>query len=188
MTKLPIFLSMHLTNITLVTGPARSGKSQWAENLLKTKKNVVYLATSASDPTDNNWLQKIQIHKNRRPSSWQVIETGPDPGQHLIGKYNKNPILLDSLGGFIAYHLDKNDFDWSMEKDKFLNALNSTKEIVVIVIEEVGWGVVPATTTGCRFRERIGLLSQELQAISTESWLVVQGLAIDIKKIGIPIQ
>ena len=42
--------------IILVTGPARSGKSEWAENLaLESGKKVVYIATANENPHDLEW-------------------------------------------------------------------------------------------------------------------------------------
>ena len=46
---------------------------------------------------------------------------------------------------------------------------------VVIVIEETGWGVVPATAIGGTFRDRQGELAQVLERHADASWLVVQG-------------
>ena len=57
--------------VILVTGPSRSGKSEWAETLaLKSNKTVVYMATANQDPADQEWQKRIQKHQNRRPQNW----------------------------------------------------------------------------------------------------------------------
>ena len=54
----------------------------------------------------------------------------------------------------------------------------------VLVAEETGWGVVPATAIGGLFRDRLGELTQRLQSIADDSWLVVQGRAINLRDLG----
>lgn len=48
-------------------------------------------------------------------------------------------------------------------------------------------GVVPATPIGGLFRDRLGLLAQQLETRSDRSWLVLQGRAIDLHAIGEPV-
>lgn len=50
--------------ITLVTVGARSGKSSFAENIYKGKKDVVYIATSRAD--DVEMKEGVKKHKSGR--------------------------------------------------------------------------------------------------------------------------
>jgi adenosylcobinamide kinase/adenosylcobinamide-phosphate guanylyltransferase len=59
--------------------------------------------------------------------------------------------------------------------------------VVLLVCEEVGWGVVPATAIGGLFRDRMGDLQQQLMAISSAAWLVVQGRALDLMALSRPV-
>ena len=54
-------------------------------------------------------------------------------------------------------------------------------------MEEVGWGLVPPTAIGGLFRDRMGALQQRLNAISRESWLVVNGRALNLHQLGVPV-
>ena len=66
-------IESYAKRITLVTGAAKSGKSEWAENLAqKTDKSVIYIATAVVDSTDREWLTRIALHQQRRPSHWQT--------------------------------------------------------------------------------------------------------------------
>ena len=57
--------------IILVTGPARSGKSEWAEDLARqTDQPVIYVATAIALPDDLEWLTRIEKHRQRRPVEW----------------------------------------------------------------------------------------------------------------------
>ena len=60
----------------LITGGARSGKSQLAEDMLAGRERVVYLATGAvPTPDDPEWTARVATHQARRPASWTTIET-----------------------------------------------------------------------------------------------------------------
>jgi len=57
-----------MSRVILVTGPARSGKSEWAETLaMQAGKSVIY-GNSPVDPADSEWLL-IEQHRYRRPRS-----------------------------------------------------------------------------------------------------------------------
>ena len=61
--------------LILVTGPARSGKSEWAESLASnSRKKIIYVATSQINTSDLEWQTRIEKHKNRRPSDWITLE------------------------------------------------------------------------------------------------------------------
>jgi len=67
-----------MSKVILVTGPARSGKSEWAETLaMQAGKSVIYVATAQVDPADSDWLFRIEQHRYRRPREWVTLEV-PD--------------------------------------------------------------------------------------------------------------
>jgi len=54
-----------MSKVILVTGPARSGKSEWAETpAMQAGKSVIYVAQV--DPADSDWLFALE-HRCRRP-------------------------------------------------------------------------------------------------------------------------
>ena len=172
--------------LIIVSGPSRSGKSKWAENLLSDSENVVYIATSVPND-DLEWLERINIHKERRPDHWKLIES-PDNIQTSIGNLSlQERIIIDSLGAYVARYLHKNNYEWEVIATDFVNFLLNQKRYIIIVVEETGWGVVPVTLEGNLFRDRLGLLSQALSKVSTQKWLVIQGSAINLDKISIEI-
>lgn len=60
---------------TLVLGGARSGKSLEAERRLAAFPDVVYVATGGTRDGDEDWAQRVSLHRERRPSSWRTVET-----------------------------------------------------------------------------------------------------------------
>ncbi|BAZ42486.1 adenosylcobinamide kinase/adenosylcobinamide-phosphate guanylyltransferase [Calothrix sp. NIES-4101] len=174
--------------VILVTGPASSGKSEWAENLaLQSQKNVVYVATALQDPTDSEWQQRIQQHQLRRPPNWVILEV---PTTLSITLANLKPdvcILVDSLGTWVANFLEKEDADWEQTVENFLETVELVAADMIFVAEETGWGVVPAYPIGRKFRDRLGTLVRKLGVISADVYLVTGGHALNLSTLGTPV-
>ena len=177
------------SGLILISGPSRSGKSRWAEHLASSIGNdVVYLATGAPAGDDLAWAERVALHQQRRPLHWRTEEVGADLVAALLQQRTAQQVLLiDSLGTWVAQHLELESSEWSELTQGLLQALERLDHPVLMVCEEVGWGVVPATVIGGLFRDRMGSLQQQLSAISAQSWLVVAGRAIDVLKLGVPV-
>ena len=174
-------------NLKLVTGPSRGGKSRWAEHLIKNSNKVVYIATLDVIEGNDRWNERIIKHKSRRPTHWKLVEGSKDLHEIIRNIDNEYSIIIDSLGGFVTTYLHLNDKEWSHQVEVLSNCLSIQRRLIVIVIEETGWGIVPITPEGNLFRDRLGSLAQTIEKYSVESWLVIQGRAIDLHKISIPI-
>ena len=167
-----------------ITGPTRSGKSKLAEFLIQNQESVTYIATSRPRPNDPEWQRRIDIHRKRRPDKWGLIEHPNDICKSIDSINGKESVLIDSLGGLVEHQLNESDFQWEIFQNKFLHCLTENDLCIVIVSEEVGWGIVPATAIGHLFRERQSRLSSLINRISNKRWLALNGIAIDIDKIG----
>ena len=163
------------SQLILVSGPSRGGKSRWAESLLADDHFVIYIATGMKRDDDPEWAERLRIHRERRPSHWSLLEPGPELIQSLQSIESKQSVLLDSLGGFVANHLDLDGAAWAEQSEKLIFTLLHRSFKCVVVIEETGWGVVPPTQIGGLFRDRLGQLAQQLDQIADVSWLVLQG-------------
>ena len=167
----------------LVLGPARSGKSRWAEHLAhQTGLPVSYLATgprpAASDPA---WNARISAHRDRRPSGWTTLEVGAELCSALGALKPPGLALVDSLGTWVAAGLDHDAESWREQCTALSTSLSTCEVPVVLVSEQTGWGVVPATAIGGLFRDRLGALEQQLVPLCDAVWLVVAGRALDLR-------
>ena len=174
--------------LTLVSGPAGSGKSLWAEHLAHGSNClVVYLATGPELPDDHSWQRRLQRHRLRRPPGWLCREVG----EHLatgLGRLHFGELaLVDSLGTWVAALLGQEEADWQASCAQLQEAISTCPAPVLMVCEEVGWGVVPATAAGGRFRERLAALQQRLTARADAAWLVLQGRALDLLVHSLPV-
>ncbi len=171
--------------LTLVSGPAASGKSRWAEHLAHASgREVVVLATGPDLPEDPSWQRRLRRHRERRPPSWRTLEVGGELSSALQRLDSGDLALVDSLGTWVAAHLEREATLWEVEMGALLEALRACRAPVVVVSEETGWGVVPVTAAGGRFRDRLGELQQRLTPLCETAWLVLQGRAIDLSRLG----
>jgi adenosylcobinamide kinase/adenosylcobinamide-phosphate guanylyltransferase len=177
-----------LAPLTLVLGPARSGKSRWAELLAsRSGAAVIYLATGGSAGDDADWQARIDRHRRRRPAHWQCLEVGSGLAAALDGLEAHHLGLVDSLGSWVAHGLALDDPAWETACHTLLQALLRCSAQLVVVSEQTGWGVVPATAIGGLFRDRLGQLEQQVTAVSDTSWLVIAGRALDLGAISEPV-
>jgi len=168
-----------------VTGPTKSGKSQLAEFLIKEQEFITYIATSKPRKNDPEWQKRINIHRKRRPENWNLIEHPKNICKLIESFDEKESILLDSLGGLVEQHLMENDDSWETFQGKFIECISNNQfGKLIIVIEEIGWGVVPATSIGNLFRERHTNLASLVFQHSSNKWLAINGTAIDLDKTG----
>lgn len=180
---------MTTNSIILVTGPARSGKSEWAEQLaLQTSLPVIYIATANTDPNDPEWLARIEKHRQRRPIDWQTLSI-PVNLSTTIQEHSQVQccLLVDSLGTWVANCLNQNSAEWLITSQDLLANLEQLTATVIFVAEETGWGVVPAYPSGREFRDRLGNLTRFLGKLAKPVYLVTGGHVLNLSILGSPL-
>jgi adenosylcobinamide kinase/adenosylcobinamide-phosphate guanylyltransferase len=185
--------------LILITGGARSGKSVFAEKLAAASgKKVIYLATARIE--DEEMFQRVERHRRRRPPEWITIEE-PLEVAGIIDE-NNDPgrlILVDCLALLVTNLLFQ---DWDLPADEYsefsshdeervLSAIRQLSRVagevmtdVIMVTNEVGWGLVPSYPVGRVYRDLLGLANQQVASVADAVYLVVSGLAIEIKSLG----
>lgn len=180
---------LSMGQLILVTGPARSGKSEWAEQLAdKTDKQVVYVATAQVDPNDLEWVARIEKHQQRRPAEWTLVWT-PIELVETILEWDQPDycLLIDSLGTWVANCLDQEDRIWQDTTDTLWRTVNQSSATIILVAEETGWGVVPAYPLGRTFRDRLGQVVRQFGMIANPVYLVTGGHVLNLSTLGSPL-
>jgi adenosylcobinamide kinase/adenosylcobinamide-phosphate guanylyltransferase len=176
------------TRLELITGPARSGKSLWAERRASASGQAVhYLATGSEWPQDAAWQERLRRHRQRRPPEWTCREVGLDLASCLPGYGPEDLVLIDSLGTWVSRSLELDGPAWERLSEHLLEALRHCRASVLLVSEQVGWGVVPATAIGGLFRDRLGQLEEAISPLCVHLWLVLAGRALDLLPCSLPV-
>jgi adenosylcobinamide kinase/adenosylcobinamide-phosphate guanylyltransferase len=176
------------SRIVLITGPARSGKSEWAEKLaFASGKPVLYIATAEIDPQDREWQARIEQHRRRRPPTWDTLHIPIALAEAIQSAPPNHCLLIDSLGTWLTNLLQQDAIAWKATTEKLLASLEQTNNLIIFVAEETGWGVVPAYPQGRQFRDRLGRLTRQIGAIAKPVYLVVAGYALNLSQLGIPL-
>lgn len=173
----------------LVLGGSRSGKSGVAEELLARRSDVLYVATGpAPDAADADWAERVRLHRQRRAPSWRTLETQDVVA--VLAEAGGPAALVDSLTTWLSTAMDLAGV-WTeapgsaealrLRVDALVEAWRTSRRHVVVVSDEVGSGIVPATVSGRRFRDEAGHLNARMAAAADEVWLVTAGLRQRLK-------
>ena len=180
-----------MSELTLVIGGTRSGKSAFATELAKKQKHVCYIATAdsvqSSQVNDDEMLKRIQNHRKNRPADWKTVEAPLELDKavsNLDGNFDV--VLIDCITLYITNMLIGNSKD---EGDEYIiNSINKLcivcKKIpprVIIVSNEVGYGIVPDNVLSRRFRDIAGYANQIIANEADNVYLVTAGIETKIK-------
>ncbi len=160
-------------------GGARSGKSRVAEGIAARLAGdgglVTYLATAVVDPGDDDFRERVELHRRRRPATWRTVEVGADLASALGD--TDGPVLVDSLGTWVAAHPDL-----EVDGGTLVEALVARAAPTVLVAEEVGGGLHPPTEIGRRFRDVLGTVNQQVAEVADDVLLVVAGRVLPLAR------
>ena len=169
-------------HLLLVLGGARSGKSAYAERRIEQEggDDVTYLATLL--PGDPEVDARIAAHRARRPPAWRTVEARGDLAAAIGEAGVRRALLVDGFELALAL-ADPPDDDaaHALATEVAAAARDAAEQISVIVSAEAGLGVVPSTSAGVAFRDRLGAANQALAAHAEEVVLVVAGLPLWLK-------
>ena len=164
--------------LTLILGGARSGKSRYAEGLVTALPGPwTYVATA--EARDSEMAERIAAHRARRGTGWTTIEAPRDLAGALAA-HGKTPVLVDCLTLWLSNVLLA-DADVDAEIAQLESSLAHVAAPIVLVANEVGFGIVPDNALGRRFRDLQGLLNQRIAARADRVVLVVAGLPLTLK-------
>lgn len=176
--------------IKLVLGGARSGKSEFAEDIYKDIDDVTYIATAKA--IDKEFEERIAMHKARRNTKWTTIEAYKDFASiEMKTKYYFLDDVTNMLTNILFDHLGARDIDDEdvslVEKlaiDEVATLFTRVKEMgadIVIVSSELGAGLVPEAKLSRLFRDMHGKVNQYIAKNADEVYYVIASIGVKIK-------
>jgi adenosylcobinamide kinase/adenosylcobinamide-phosphate guanylyltransferase len=166
--------------LTLVLGGARSGKSRHAESLIVASPPPwTYIATAEAG--DGEMADRIVTHRGRRGDDWRTVEAPHDLPAALAAEVAHMPVLVDCLTLWLSNRMLA-DADVEAEIARLEAALDARRGPIVLVSNEVGFGIVPDNALARRFRDLQGRLNQRVAARADRVVLVVAGIPVVVKE------
>ncbi len=187
--------------LTLVLGGARSGKSHFAEQLATdhaalTRGPVTYIATARHDaePADEEMELRIALHRARRPADWTLVEEPIHLADALYAHARHDGCILVDCATLWLNNLifgDQREYPehgvitpppaFTEEIDALMTALPMLPGHVILVSNEIGFGVVPMGAITRFYVDELGRLNQKLAAAADRVRLLVAGIPVSIK-------
>ncbi len=182
------------STIILCSGGARSGKSEFAEQLaLSLKGRKAYVATGQA--FDDEMKDRIKKHQLRRGKEWITFEIP----LHLHKNWEQiknvsDVILIDCLTMFTSNHVFAHgDINTQEDANRIESIIleelrlllqeinNSNDKTVIFVTNEIGLGIVPENKLARYFRDITGRVNREVASAANKMYLTISGITIELK-------
>lgn len=170
--------------IVLIGGGVRSGKSAFA--LARARElgdRRLFVATAEAG--DDAMATRIAAHRSDRGDDFRTIEEPVDIARVLrvTTVTEADVVLVDCMTLWLSNLLCRGDDNESVLDaiDDLCDAVHAAPFATVLVTNEVGMGVIPASELGIRFRDLAGRAHQRLAAVADEIYLAALGTLLRLR-------
>lgn len=168
-----------MKKVILITGGARSGKSQYAERLaLSLSPNPVYVATA--HVWDDEFRERVRKHQERRGAEWTNIEEEKHLSSHdLTGRV----AVIDCVTLWCTnFFYELQDVQQSLEAMKReFDRFTEQDATLIFVTNEIGMGGVSENAVQRKFTDLQGWMNQYVASKADEVILMVCGIPVRVK-------
>ena len=184
-----------MPGLILITGGARSGKSDFAQELARGlgQEDVLFVATA--EPGDEDMVRRIAAHKQARPVGWRTIEAPRHVGTAIRQAAAAKVIVVDCLTLLVSNVLlalgegPDGEAANSAVHDEICSLIEASSSIqanIIVVTNEVGLGIVPANRLARLYRDLLGRANATLARQANKVYLLISGLPLEIKSLALP--
>ena len=168
-----------MSEIILITGGQRSGKSRQAEQLaLSLADNPVYVATA--HVWDEEFGERVRRHQERRGPQWTNIEEEKYLSRHdLTGRV----AVIDCVTLWLTnFFFENQDVDQTLRavKEEF-DRFTVNDATYIFVTNEIGSGGVSIDAVQRRFTDLQGWMNQYIASRADQVILMVSGIPLRVK-------
>lgn len=170
------------SRIVLIGGGARSGKSAFALTLARRLgRRRAFVATACA--RDPEMRDRIEAHVQTRGNDFRTIEEPTELAARLSVLRDVDVVVIDCLTLWLSNLLLRNEPHSHIleEVEAVARVLESSAYHTVVVTNEVGMGVVPATPLGRAFRDLAGHAHQRFVRAADEVYLAVLGAVLRMR-------
>jgi adenosylcobinamide kinase / adenosylcobinamide-phosphate guanylyltransferase len=171
--------------LTLITGGSRSGKSTHAIALATADASAsrrYFIATA--EALDDEMRARIAHHQATRPPEFATIETPIDLENAIAMLSSRADVaVLDCLTLWVSNLMGQDLDDGAIlaRADSLAGALRRAPFRMIVVTDEVGWGIVPDNPVARRFRDLLGWTNQKVAQVADDVLLMAAGYPLRLK-------
>lgn len=164
---------------TLILGGARSGKSRYALRMAEgMTERPVFIATAVAE--DDEMRRRIDRHRRERGAHWTTVEAPFELAGAIARLTVNDTAVVDCLTLWLSNAMRENQ-DPAAKIADLLEAVVDSPARLILVSNEVGLGIVPATPLGRDFRDEQGRLNQRLAELADQVVFLAAGLPLILK-------
>jgi adenosylcobinamide kinase/adenosylcobinamide-phosphate guanylyltransferase len=173
-----------LSDITLVIGGCRSGKSEHALAVAESVANSQRVFVATCVPHDAEMEDRVARHRRERSRSWDTVEAPLDLAGAVARHARPGAVLLiDCLTLWVSNLMGTSEDPDVLRGHTadLVDALSRAGGPVVLVTNEVGCGIVPENRLARLFRDVVGWTNQAVAACADRVVWTVAGIPVTIK-------
>ena len=173
-----------MSKVTLITGGARSGKSSFALSLaLQLYSKRAFVATAV--PLDQEMNDRISRHRVERGGRFQTIEEPVELPRVLADLPGSTEVaVVDCLTvwlGNLYHHFREEEQKVRVQVEALLHHLDHPVCDLILVTNEVGWGIVPDNALSRTLRDMAGYLNRCVAEKAAAAYLLCCGIPVTLK-------
>jgi adenosylcobinamide kinase/adenosylcobinamide-phosphate guanylyltransferase len=171
-------------SLVLLLGGARSGKSALAVDAGRHYDgDVVFVATA--EPRDRAMAARIRRHRSERPPTWTLVEEPVEVLSVPALSADDGLVIVDCLTLWVANLIERGRTDEEIlaAAGLLVARAHERRDPVLVVSNEVGLGVVPASALGRRFRDLQGSVNRVVAERASRTIFVVAGCPVELSAV-----
>ena len=167
--------------VTLVIGGARSGKSRHAQSLAEATGGALTFVATA-EAFDDEMRARIARHRADRDTRWRTVEAPLDLAEAIAAHDAPGGVVLVDCLTLWTSNLLLRETDPEPAIAALIDQLAQARGRIILVANEVGWGIVPDNALARAFRDLAGSINQRVAAAADRVDFVVAGIAMPLKQ------
>jgi adenosylcobinamide kinase/adenosylcobinamide-phosphate guanylyltransferase len=172
-------------HIRLVGGGTRSGKSRFAVELgLRLGSRRAFVATAT--PSDHEMRARIDRHRRDRGDAFETIEEPVALADTLARLDGYDVVVVDCVTHWLSNLLLRklSQSEILAEVDRLTAVLEHRRFDCILVTNEVGMSIHPATELGRAFVEVVGFAHQRFSGVADDIYLAVLGVVTEVRPVA----
>jgi adenosyl cobinamide kinase/adenosyl cobinamide phosphate guanylyltransferase len=170
-------------SLVVLLGGARAGKSSLAQQLASRWDGpVAYVATA--EARDEEMAERIERHRGERPEAWTTVEEPLELRAALERLDRGQAAVVDCLTLWVSNLLERGDPPEAVLAEAAAAAAIAAAHPapVIVVSNEVGLGIVPASPLARVYRDLLGAVNRVFVDRAESASLVVAGRMLQLER------